>query len=113
VAIGASISGTIGVAALYRGLATAQAALVAPTSSVVGVALPVLLSTVTSGPPSLEKWAGMATGALGIWLVSSSPPGGGSNNKSALLLALLAGLGFGGFFVLIARWNMAACSLHL
>lgn len=101
--VAASLSGTVGVAALYQGLATSQAALVAPTSSVVGVALPVLVSTITTGPPSLEKWAGLAAGALGIWLVSSGSHSGGGENKSALLLALLAGLGFGGFFVMIAQ----------
>ena len=102
-AVAASLSGTIGVAALYRGLATSQAALVAPTSSVVGVTIPVLVSTITTGPPSLEKWVGMAIGVLGIWLVSSSAHSRGSENKSALLLAVLAGLGFGGFFTLIAQ----------
>jgi drug/metabolite transporter (DMT)-like permease len=102
-AITASISGTIGIAALYQGLASAQAALVAPTASVVGVALPVILSTLLSGPPSAEKWAGIATGALGIWLVSSSSQRAGGDNRGALLLALLAGLGFGGFFILIAQ----------
>ena len=102
-AITASISGTIGIAALYQGLASAQAALVAPTASVVGVALPVILSTILSGPPSAEKWAGIATGALGIWLVSSSSHRAGGDNRGALLLALLAGLGFGGFFILIAQ----------
>jgi drug/metabolite transporter (DMT)-like permease len=102
-AITASISGTIGIAALYQGLASAQAALVAPTASVVGVALPVILSTILSGPPSAEKWAGIATGALGIWLVSSSSQRAGGDNRGALLLALLAGLGFGGFFILIAQ----------
>jgi drug/metabolite transporter (DMT)-like permease len=102
-AITASLSGTIGIAALYRGLATAQAALVAPTASVVGVALPVILSTIISGLPSAEKWAGIAMGALGIWLVSSGSHTVGGDNKRAILLALLAGLGFGGFFILIAQ----------
>lgn len=101
--VAASISGTIGIAALYRGLATSQAALIAPTASVVGVALPVLFSTIVSGPPTIEKWAGLAAGALGIWLVSSGSHRGGGNTKNALLLALLAGLGFGGFFVMIAQ----------
>jgi drug/metabolite transporter (DMT)-like permease len=45
----------------------------------------------------------MATGVLGIWLVSSSAHSGDSENKSALLLAVLAGLGFGGFFTMIAQ----------
>jgi uncharacterized membrane protein len=102
-AVAASLSGTIGVAALYRGLATSQAALIAPTSSVVGVALPVIVSMLTVGAPPAEKWAGMLAGALGIWLVSSGSHSRGGEKKKALFLALIAGLGFGGFFVMIAQ----------
>ncbi len=99
----AALSGTIGIAALYRGLATSQAALVAPASSVVGVALPVLFNTIISGPPGAIKWLGIAAGALGIWLVSANTGLGRRESKDALILALVAGAGFGGFFIMIAQ----------
>lgn len=105
---GAAISGTIGIAALYRGLATSQAALVAPASSVIGVALPVLVGTLLYGPPGALKWLGMATGALGIWLVSTNTGLSRGESQQALMLAFVAGLGFGGFFVLIAQVETGA-----
>jgi len=104
----AALSGTIGIAALYRGLATSQAALVAPASSVIGVALPVLVGTLLYGPPGTLKWLGMAAGVLGIWLVSTNTGLSRGESRQALWLAFIAGLGFGGFFVLIAQVEAGA-----
>ena len=99
----AGVSGAIGIAALYRGLADAQAALVAPISAVVGVVLPVMVGIATQGAPPLLRWAGIAAGLLGIWLVSADAGRAGDNSRRGLALAIVAGLGFGGFFVLIAQ----------
>ena len=99
--VAAGISGALGMAALYRGLATAQAALVAPTAAVVSVVFPVLVGTLLHGAPSLEKWVGMATGMAGIWLVTMDK--GSSQETHGLGLAILAGLGFGGFFLCIVQ----------
>jgi drug/metabolite transporter (DMT)-like permease len=97
----AGISGAIGMAALYRGLSTSQAALVAPTGAVVSVVFPVLVGTILRGAPSLVKWVGMAVGMTGIWLVTKGP--GSSRDTHGLGLAILAGLGFGGFFLCIVQ----------
>src|SRR3972149_4237570 len=47
----AGIAGGFGIAALYRGLAVADAAVVAPTAAVVGVVLPVVIGALTAGLP--------------------------------------------------------------
>jgi drug/metabolite transporter (DMT)-like permease len=99
----AGVLGAIGVALLYRGLATSQAALVAPTAALVGVALPVLVGFLRGGAMGIEKWLGIAAGMAGIWLVSSNSDDGTGNGKSGLIQAVVAGLGFGSFFVLIAQ----------
>ncbi len=97
----AGISGAIGMAALYRGLAIAQAVLVAPTAAVVSVVFPIVVGTIMYGAPSPEKWVGMAVGMAGIWLVTK---GLGSNrDANGLGLAILAGFGFGGFFLCIVQ----------
>jgi drug/metabolite transporter (DMT)-like permease len=96
----AGISGALGIAALYRGLATGAAAEVAPTAAVIGAAFPVLLGTVLHGSPGVDKWIGVASGFVGIWLVAG---GRAASGGSGLGLAIAAGLGFGGFFVLIAQ----------
>ena len=87
----------------YRALSIGRAAVVAPTSAVLGAVLPVAFGLLTNGAPSPTRLAGFTVALLGIWLVSGS-----MSNKQALsdrgfLLACLAGLGFGGFFVLIAQ----------
>jgi drug/metabolite transporter (DMT)-like permease len=99
----AGVSGAVGIAALYRGLADAQAAQVAPVSAVIGVILPVLVGILTQDAPPLIRWAGIATGLVGIWLVSSEAGGASGKPHRGTRLAILAGVGFGGFFVLIAQ----------
>ena len=99
--IAAGISGAVGMAALYRGLATAQAALVAPTAALVSVVFPVLIGTLLHAAPSLEKWIGMGAGMAGIWLVTQNKSS--CRETHGLGLAVLAGLGFGGFLLCIVQ----------
>lgn len=97
----AGISGAIGMASLYQGLAIAQAALVAPTAAVISVVFPVFVVTIMHGAPSPEKWVGMAAGMAAIWLVTKGL--GSSRDANGLGLAILAGFGFGGFFLCIVQ----------
>lgn len=98
----AGVSGAIGIACLYRGLSLGNAAVVAPAAAVISAALPVVYSLFALGAPRPGQLAGFTLALLGIWLVSSGA-GSGEAGRQALLLALLAGLGFGGFFILIAQ----------
>jgi drug/metabolite transporter (DMT)-like permease len=102
-AAAAGLSGAIGIAALYRGLSLRSAAIVAPTAAVVGAALPVLVGLLLQGSPGLLPIIGFLVGGVGIWLVSSPPGRLASETRLGLGLAILAGLLFGGFFVLIAQ----------
>ena len=54
----AGITGGLGIVALYRALAIAPAALVAPTAGVIGAILPVLVSLLTEGLPPNTGLAG-------------------------------------------------------
>lgn len=100
---GAGISGALGVAALYKGLAQGSVALVAPTSGVVGAALPVLAGSILEGMPGGLQLAGMLLGLGGIWIVSRPAGGEGEFTRTDILHGTLAGTGFGGFFILIAQ----------
>ncbi len=100
----AGVSGALGIVTLYAGLAGGAAALVSPTAAVVGTLPPLLVSALLEGPPNPQQWAGFATGLAGIWLASRGASNeSGRPRPSGLGLAVLAGLGFGGFFVLIAQ----------
>jgi len=106
--LAAGISGAIGIAALYQGLSTGAAATVAPTSAVVGAALPVLAGSLLQSLPSPGDLAGILLGLTGIWLVSSLSPDKKRSTRPGLILGILAGAGFGGFFVLIAQVDASA-----
>jgi drug/metabolite transporter (DMT)-like permease len=105
--VAAGFSGALGILAFYRGLATAQAAQVAPTAAVVGVILPILVDAVLHGAPPILKWAGMAIGLVGIWLVSTQKDTTSDHDQKRIALGILAGIGFGGFFVMIAQVEQA------
>jgi drug/metabolite transporter (DMT)-like permease len=99
----AGASGALGMVALYRGLSTGRAAVVAPTAGVVGAALPVIVGSILEGWPGSLRIAAMGIGIAGIWLVSRAEGAEGGSVAGGLLLAVLAGIAFGGFFVLIAQ----------
>jgi drug/metabolite transporter (DMT)-like permease len=67
----AGTSGAVGILALYRGLALRTAAIVAPTSAVVGAFFPVVVSVALAGLPSPTQSAGILIGLGGIWLVTA------------------------------------------
>ncbi len=96
------LSGALGMAAFYRSLAVGNAAIVAPTASVIGTALPVVVSTFIEGLPSQLKLAGFILAIFGIWLVSageSDHPAG----KDGFELSVLAGIGFAGWLILLGN----------
>jgi drug/metabolite transporter (DMT)-like permease len=110
--VAAGLAGMLGLAALYQGLATGSAAVVAPTSAVIAAAIPVAIGTLSAGLPGPAQAAGFGAGLLGIWLVAGGQGAGAQGGRG---LALLAGLGFGLYFVLIhqastetAFWTTAA-----
>lgn len=97
------LAGAVGLAALYRGLAVGSAAVVAPTSGVLGAALPVVYTSLTHGAPSPSQLAGFALALTGIFLVSRAADHRHGNRRAGLLLGIVAGLAFGVFFILIAE----------
>ena len=99
----AGLSGGLGLVLFYRALSIGPAALVAPTAAVVGAAVPVVVGTLTEGPPAFGQLLGLLLGLGGIWLVSSGARTRIVASGSPLSLALAAGLGFGGFFVFLAQ----------
>jgi drug/metabolite transporter (DMT)-like permease len=101
--LAAGLCGAVGIAALYQGLSVGSAAVVAPTSAVVGAAVPVLVGALLDSLPTPTDFAGILAGLTGIWLVSSLGEARAAPTRAGISLGLLAGAGFGGFFVLIAQ----------
>ena len=111
-AAGAGLSGALGIVALYRGLAIGSAAAVAPAAAVVAAALPVLFSAVTEGAPRPVQSVGFALALAGIWLVARAAPRG-TESRAGVRLGLLAGVGFGGFLILIAQVEVSSVFVPL
>ena len=99
-ALAAGFAGLIGLSALYQGLSIGGAALVAPISAILAAAVPVLFSSVTVGLPGPLQLLGFTIALLGIWLIAGEAAGAGKGRRG-LGMALIAGLGFGCYFVLI------------
>ena len=99
----AGVAGTVGLAALYRALSMGFTASVAPTSAVIGAAMPVAFTIFTAGLPPATRLAGFGLAFLGIWLVSQPVTDARRVSRRAFLLACLAGVGFGAFFILIGE----------
>jgi drug/metabolite transporter (DMT)-like permease len=95
----AGLAGAIGLAALYRALAVGQMGMVAPVSAVLTAALPALFGALTEGLPGMLTLFGFALALVGIWLVAGT--GASAGARDGLGLAVLAGCGFGVFFILV------------
>jgi drug/metabolite transporter (DMT)-like permease len=78
--------------------------LVAPLSAVLAAALPVVVSVFTQGWPNMLQFFGFGFALAGVWLLSR-PEGSLSFKFTDLTLPLVAGLGFGLFFVFMDRAN--------
>lgn len=99
----AGICGMIGLASLYHGLANGRASVVSPTSTLVSVTIPVLYTALRDGAPAALKLLGFALAGFGVWLASRMPDNPAvATRNSGFRIALLAGLGFGLFFVIIS-----------
>lgn len=101
--LAAGVAGVTGLVLFYRALATGVMSVVAPTTAVTSAALPVLFGLVSGERPALMAMIGVVLALLSVLLVSRSPRGEGATSLSSMLVALAAGAGFGGFFILLAQ----------
>lgn len=101
----AGIAGVLGLLSFYSALSKGKMGIAAPVSAVLTAALPVIFSAFTSGLPTLFQLAGFVLALLALWLISR--PEQTTEPAQGIGLALLAGCGFGCFFILISRVSPA------
>lgn len=99
--VAAGCSGAIGLVALYGSLAVGVMGVNSPLTAVLAAAFPVLVGTFSEGAPTLVRLVGFALALGGVWCLSR--PNRNRARPRGLGLAALAGLGFGGFYVMIAQ----------
>jgi drug/metabolite transporter (DMT)-like permease len=97
-AIPAAVSGTLGLFAYYRGIAVGAISIVAPIAGVSAV-VPVIVGIASGESPSALQLAGIACALLGVFLAAREPQSAGETRLAAGVgLAVLAAIGFGGYF---------------
>jgi drug/metabolite transporter (DMT)-like permease len=111
----AGLTGGIGVGLLYRALAIGIMAVVAPTTAVCAVAIPVLVSVVLGERPVPLAVAGIALGVVSIVLVSRQQSAGPALSEpasgprpSGVGTALASGVAIGFFFLSLAQTRSEA-----
>lgn len=95
----AGIVGGVALSAFYTGLAIGEMGIVAPIAAVLTAALPVLFAAWSEGVPRKIQLAGFLLALLSLWLVAKTE--GTSGRPKGLGLALISGVGFGAYLILI------------
>lgn len=96
----AGIAGLLGVIALYLGLSRGRMGIVAPVSAVVTAIVPMIYAFLNEGLPSGIQLFGIGVALVSVWfLTCSKETRVGSFDE--FILPILAGLGFGLFFIFI------------
>jgi drug/metabolite transporter (DMT)-like permease len=101
----AGFLGSMGLAALYRGLAEHRAAIVSPLSALVGALVPATFGAILGERPSSLALVGAALCLPAIFLLSyeRGETRDREELRASLLYGLVAGFGFGCFFIAISR----------
>ena len=112
--------GTLGILLLYYSMTKGLMSIAAPISALLAALLPVVIGIFTESLPTWLTFIGFAFALAAIWLISQSQEGVKDllSHISDLRLPLLAGVGFGCYFVLIhaathtaTLWPMVAARL--
>lgn len=109
----AGIAGLIGLSAFYTALSKGNMGLVAPVTGVISTAMPVLFGALSQGLPHPLQMLGFVLAIIAVGLISRT--GNGDGRPAGLRLAVIAGISFGAFLVLISHtsdgavfWPLAA-----
>jgi drug/metabolite transporter (DMT)-like permease len=92
--------GGIGLAAFYKSLAVGTMGINAPLSAVITAIVPLAYSFMTEARPQGIRIAGFVLALVSIWIMAA-PRGGIERSQQGLGLAIVAGIGFGGFLLLM------------
>ena len=102
-AVLAGMLGTVGLMLLYHAMAIGMMSIAAPVSALLAAALPVAVGIFAEGLPDFLTILGFGFALLAVWMISQSEGGVKDilSHLSDLKLPLIAGIGFGFYFVLM------------
>ncbi len=108
-AVAAGLFGGFALAVFYRALSQGNMGLTAPISAVLGAGIPTVFGFFTQGFPGACPSPASCWRASGIWLISRSE--GVVGRPKGIGTALLAGVGFAGYFLCIHQAGEALGTL--
>ncbi|MGW1256506.1 EamA family transporter [Streptomyces sp. NPDC002513] len=111
-AFAAGLVGPIALLSFYKALALGPMGVVSPLATL-SVAVPVGVALVLGERPGLFQAAGIAVAVTGVALAGGPQLRGAPVQRQAILLTLVAALGFGTVFALIAQASTTVTGLFL
>src|SRR5687767_13020924 len=99
----AGLMGGVAIGLLYRALAIGTMSVIAPTTAVCGVAIPVVVGILLGERASPLTTAGMVLALVAIVLVSQEKRDAGTGTSRGIGLALLSGVAIGLFYLALAE----------
>ncbi|MFF4585858.1 EamA family transporter [Streptomyces sp. NPDC001388] len=111
-AVAAGLAGPVALLAFYQALALGPMGVVSPLATL-SVAVPVSVGLFLGERPGLVQVAGIAVAVVGVVLAGGPQLRGAAVQRRAVLLTLVAALGFGTVFVLIAEASTTVTGLFL
>jgi drug/metabolite transporter (DMT)-like permease len=93
----AGVLGGIALVFFYRALARGNMGLVAPVAAVLSAAIPTIVTALSEGVPGTLHLFGFILAGIGVWLISRNEAETG--RPKGLGVAVLAGIGFAGFYL--------------
>jgi drug/metabolite transporter (DMT)-like permease len=119
--LAAGVTGGLSLVCFYIALARGAMGAAAAISGLVAAAIPAAFSILADGSPGALRLSGFLVAGAAIWLVAAAPTGALEANlpeavsirpsASTMLLAIVAGAGFGLYFVLLKLAGLAASGL--
>jgi drug/metabolite transporter (DMT)-like permease len=103
--IAGGAAGLLGVVLMYSLMTVAPINVISPVTAVLAAIVPVVVGVGIGERPHLNAWLGIVLGLWAVVLVSRTTDDHphGRMRPTTLLLALVSGLGFGFYFVFLAR----------
>lgn len=103
--------GSFGLLILYYSLSVGQMSIAAPVSALFAALLPIIFGAITEGLPSAIQFIGFALALAAVWLISQGDGGFHVSKLSDLRFPILAGVGFGCYFIFIHNAASGTSSL--
>jgi drug/metabolite transporter (DMT)-like permease len=103
------MAGALGGTALvffYRALSRGNMGLIAPVAAVLSAAIPTIVTAFAEGFPGTRQILGFLLAGIGVWLISRTESEAG--RPEGLGVAVLAGIGFAGFYLCTHRAGNAS-----